>query len=242
MQLSVGDHPGPYDRRSRLVAGLILFGISFGYVEAAVVVYLRAIFTPVQRRLAPDRQPGELFPLIPADRLRAEAPEAAHLTGIEVLREAATLAMLAAVALASTGGKPRWLPALAITFGTWDLAYYAALKWLTGWPASLGTWDVLFLIPVPWASPVLAPVLVSVTIVLCGIVALWRAVSFGRSHWIGLIAGGLLILSSFVWDARALMEGNVPHAFAWPLFSAGELLGLGAFMHGLRASQTRTAL
>jgi len=230
----------PDRRPRRLVAGLILFGISFGYAEAAVVVYLRTIYEPVRRRLAADRSPGELFPLIRADRLQAQAPEAARLIPVEVLREAATLAMLAAVALVATGGRELWLPAFAVVFGVWDLSFYVFLKWLTGWPASLWTWDILFLIPVPWASPVLAPVLVSVSIVVCGIAALGRAVSLRRSHWIGLILGGLLILFSFVSDTRSLMEGNLPHAFAWPVFFAGELLGLGAFVHGVRASQTRT--
>ena len=39
----------------RAVAALILFGISFGYVEAAVVVYLRAIYDPIRARLHPER-------------------------------------------------------------------------------------------------------------------------------------------------------------------------------------------
>ena len=36
----------------RAVAALFLFGISFGYVEAAVVVYLRAIYDPTNTRAA----------------------------------------------------------------------------------------------------------------------------------------------------------------------------------------------
>ncbi len=48
----------------RAVAALFLFGISFGYVEAAVVVYLRALYNPIRARLHPERNPDDLFPLI----------------------------------------------------------------------------------------------------------------------------------------------------------------------------------
>ena len=40
----------------RVVAGLFLFGISFGYVEAAVVIYLRALYDPLRQRLTPGRK------------------------------------------------------------------------------------------------------------------------------------------------------------------------------------------
>ena len=35
-------------RLKRTFLALILFGIAFGYVEAAVVVYLRTIFVPIR--------------------------------------------------------------------------------------------------------------------------------------------------------------------------------------------------
>src|SRR6266478_1459770 len=86
-----------------MAAGLILFGVAFGYVEAAVVVYLRTIYNPVQRQIRPDRPAGDLFPMLTQEQLRATAPETFQLAGMEVLREAATLVMLAAVALCATG-------------------------------------------------------------------------------------------------------------------------------------------
>ena len=72
----------------RVAAGLILFGISFGYVEASVVVYLRAIYDPIRYKLRPDRPAGELFPLITADQLRTAAPEKSWLLSVEIGREA----------------------------------------------------------------------------------------------------------------------------------------------------------
>src|SRR5579863_8584995 len=138
----------------RTVIGLLLFGISFGYVEAAVVVYLRSIYDPIRREIRPSRSAADLFPLITPDQLRAAAPDRAGLLRIEVIREAATLIMLAAVALTTvaespTGSWQGWLPAFAVAFGVWDLFFYVFLRVMIGWPTSLLTWDILFLIPVP---------------------------------------------------------------------------------------------
>src|SRR5580698_7741139 len=94
----------------RTAAGLILFGISFGYVEAAVVVYLRALYDPVRHAIHPDRPAGELFPLITVDQLQTAAPEKSWLLGVEVAREAATMIMLASVALIVAQDRPLWLP------------------------------------------------------------------------------------------------------------------------------------
>src|SRR5579872_6982954 len=82
-------------------AGLLLFGFSFGYVEAAVVVYLRTIAEPVRRQVAPERPASELFPVITEGQLLSTAPELSSLRRTEVAREAATLVMLSAVALAA---------------------------------------------------------------------------------------------------------------------------------------------
>lgn len=215
----------------RTAAGLILFGISFGYVEAAVVVYLRTMYEPVRYRAHPQRAPGELFPLITSEQLSATAPEAIRLVGIETVREAATLLMLAGVALAAAGSGRLWLPAFALTFGTWDLFYYVFLKVLVGWPASLLTWDVLFLLPVPWAAPILAPAIVSVSIIVMGLTALRRSVPMHLLHCVALALGGFVIVLSFVWDYQNIAAGGLPHRFAWFIFAAGELLGAGAFLH-----------
>src|SRR5690242_14826998 len=51
----------------RLWIGLVLCGIAFGYIEAAVVVYLRGFYEPMHQRLYPDRAPGDLLPLIPLE-------------------------------------------------------------------------------------------------------------------------------------------------------------------------------
>jgi hypothetical protein len=218
---------------------LILFGISFGYVEAAVVVYLRALYDPLRHTLHPDRPAGELFPLITEDQLQRAAPEKSWFLGVEVAREAATMIMLASVALVAARDRPLWLPSFAIAFGTWDLSFYAFLKLLLQWPSSIMTWDILFLIPVPWVAPVLAPSIVSMTIISAGLIALARPVRMRPVHWGVMMLGGALILTSFMWDYQNLMAGGLPQPFAWRCFGLGELAGVAAFLHAFRASKTR---
>jgi hypothetical protein len=217
-------------RLCRIVVGLFLFGISFGYVEAAVVIYLRALYEPLRQRLTPGRAPDELFPLPHLDQMALEAPETSRLLHVEMVRQGATMVMLAAVAMLVAKERSLWLPAFSIAFGVWDASFYVFLKLWLDWPASLLTWDLLFMLPVPWAAPVLAPVIVSFTIVGCGLAALYRPVYVQPREWIGLILGGALIVLSFTWDFRNVLAGNLPHPFAWWLFLAGELVSLGVFL------------
>lgn len=141
-----------------LGAGLA-FGIAFGFVEAAVVVYLRAA-----TGILSGPQPMTLTNLTGAmpetAQVLASMPE--HLVKVERLREAATMVMLASVALLGARDGVARLAFFLWTFATWDMAYYLGL-WLTiRWPSSLRESDVLFLIPQPWISQVWFPLLVSV--------------------------------------------------------------------------------
>src|SRR5277367_4986158 len=156
----------------RAVAALFLFGISFGYVEAAVVVYLRAIYDPIRAHLHPERGPRELFPLITPQELANAGPENPRRLVIEIGREAATMLMLGSVALAVARNLHQWIAAFAIVFGVWDIMFYAFLKLMIHWPESLSTWDILFLIPLPWVGPIWAPVLVALSMIACGLISL----------------------------------------------------------------------
>ena len=64
------------------------------------------------------------------------------------------------------------MAAFAIAFGLWDISFYGFLKLMIQWPESLSTWDILFLIPLPWVGPVWAPVLVALTMIVCGLISL----------------------------------------------------------------------
>src|SRR5690349_2988847 len=146
----------------RTITGLVLFAIAFGYVEAAVVAYLRSIYTPLRAHFYPPSSAGELFPLLTLDQLRALGPEHTARLNTELGREFATLLMLSSVALVAARKPREWIAAFVLCFGIWDITFYAFLKLLLNWPASLLTWDILFLLPVPWVGPVIAPILVSI--------------------------------------------------------------------------------
>jgi hypothetical protein len=216
---------------TRTVAALFLFGISFGYLEAAVVVYLRAIYDPIRHRLHPDRPAGELFPLISPQELADAGPENPRRLLIEIGREASTIAMLAAIGLAAGRNFSQRMAAFAIVFGLWDIFFYVFLRLMIHWPQSLFTWDILFLIPLPWVGPVLAPVIIATTLVVCGVVSLGLGGVRARPlDWMAMIVGGLIVILAFVWDFRNTTAGGLPNPFNWPLFLAGEAISLAAFV------------
>jgi hypothetical protein len=123
----------------------VAFSMAFGYIESAVVVYLRALFHPN----------GFTFPMEVFDA----APEARRLMLTEVGREAATLVLILTGAWLFGNIRQERIAYFLIIFAVWDIFYYVWLKVLLDWPATLMDWDILFLIPMAWASPVLYPVL-----------------------------------------------------------------------------------
>jgi hypothetical protein len=223
----------------RPVAILLLFSAAFGYLEAAVVSYLRILHEPARRHFYPNRNSDELFPLLTLERLQSAGPEQQKTLIVEIGREAATMLMLAAIALAVASNARQWTAAFAIAFGVWDIVFYACLKLLLGWPASLFTWDILFLIPVPWVGPVIAPVLVSLAMIVGGIWFLWREgvgrpVEIGLRNAVGVLLGALVIVLSFTLDYRNIMAGGMPNPFHWGVFGLG--MGIGAASYPWRRS------
>jgi hypothetical protein len=146
-----------------------IFALAFGFVEAAVVVYLSA---------AAGLLPGYKGTLSEVQRLaQATPPETLSirqfpqsLLTVEVLREVATMVMLVSVALLAAGTAKERCAVFLWTFALWDLSYYAGLWATIRWPTSLNDFDVLFLIPEPWIAQVWFPLLVSVlTLVAVGL-------------------------------------------------------------------------
>ncbi len=210
------------------VCWLILFSIAMGYLEAAVVVYLRDIYYVS----------GFAFPLVPI-----------HPRDLitELGREAATLIMLVGVGILGGRTKLQKVAFFLIAFGVWDVFYYVFLKLILGWPASLLTWDILFLLPFPWVGPVLCPVLLSFTMILLGTVFLrqenkHRAFKVSAGYWAWFIAGSLIVITSFCLDPlrhlaafRAdAMQPYRPGKFDWWLFALGEALLLVGVLRLIR--------
>jgi hypothetical protein len=150
-------------RQQLLTSGL--FAASFGFVEAVVVVYLRAAvgLLPGYQGTLSDviRRSGEFY-----QQSQAITQFPQSLLTLEVSREAATILMLLSVALLTAAKASSRVAVFLWTFAIWDITYYAVLWATVRWPLSLRDPDVLFLIPRPWISPVWYPLLVSLLAIL----------------------------------------------------------------------------
>jgi hypothetical protein len=174
---------------------------------------------------------------------------------VELVREAGTLIMLAAVGILAGRNRVSRLGYALLAFGVWDIGYYLFLRPMTGWPRSLWDWDILFLLPLPWWGPVLAPILIALLMILWGLrltqfpVSPGRALSGGRLLGIGAL-GVLIALYVFMKDAiqvapegETILRQLLPTPFNWPLFSVALALmaaPLGPWLTRLRTRRTRS--
>jgi hypothetical protein len=197
----------------------LIFSITMAYLEATIVVYLRALYYP----------DGFHFPLV-------EIPLRILFT--EAGRELATIVMLGIISGMAGKNRRQRFAFFIYNFGIWDLAYYFWLKILLNWPASLLDWDVLFLIPLPWLGPVLPPVLVSVCLILAACVILHyekldRPLQFKKWEWGIEIIAGILIVLTFFFELRVIPVRQVPGQYPWGLFIIGLGLGLVVFLQAV---------
>jgi hypothetical protein len=226
----------------KLFVWLTIFSIAMGYLETAVVVYLRKIYYPG----------GFNFPLVPIEP---------SLAVTEFWREAATIIMLGVMGyLAGKNRAQRWA-FFVYCFAIWDIFYYIFLKLLLNWPESLFTWDILFLIPVPWIGPVLAPCIVSLTMIVFCIVVVYydeisRPLKFSVSQVMLFVFGCLIIIVSFMWDYIEYLSvaehphkvwtlsnnedmfseivNYIPAHYNWGMFVVGELMLLGSLFISIK--------
>ena len=191
---------------------VVAFAVGMAWVEAATVYYLRVMVDRIE--------PYQENPL----------PIQGILGQVELVREAATLVMLLTVGMLAGRTWYRRLGYTAIAFGTWDILYYVFLRVMSGWPNSLLDWDILFLLPLPWWGPVLAPVCISLLMIVWGTFATQSsdrrpATSLTWSLW-GLSGLGI-VLSLYVFMADSLRTVHLgldvtrrvlPTAFNWSMF------------------------
>lgn len=199
--------------------GLVVtaYAVAMAYAEAAVVVYLRALYGI-----------RELLRDVPA------RPDPLAL--VELGREAATLVMLFAVGQAAGRTRPARWGCFLYAWGLWDLAYYAWLRALVGFPRSLGDWDLLFLVPLPWWAPVWAPVLAAILLAGFGAAIAARgeaglAVRVDPASVVAALAGSAAALGAVMapglsrlgagWEAAVAAR---PQRFPWPVYLAGWVL------------------
>jgi hypothetical protein len=187
----------------RRIVYVTLFAIAMGFLESAVVIYLREIMYPE----------GFQFPL---------APVHPHLALTELLREAATLVMLLCVGLLAGRSFSERFAWFIYSFAIWDIFYYLFLWILIGWPSSLMTWDVLFLIPFTWTGPVITPLFLTVIMIALSVAILYFAekgndTTLHIMEWSGLIVGSLVVIWAFTLDYMNHMLSR---------FSLGEIVAL----------------
>ncbi len=207
---------------------VVMFSIAFAYIEAAVVVYLRTIFHPG----------GFTFPLTEFGL----SPLWKRILLTEIGREAATMVLIFTSAWLFGRNLLQRFASFSTIFATWDIFYYVWLKVLINWPASIMDWDILFLIPVAWAGPVLAPLLVSATLLSFGAIILYRC-SCGRAikatltDWFGFVFAGLVVVVSFWIAGWHIAEPDFQSYFYWPLFALGPILAIALFIKCLLKSK-----
>ncbi|MDQ3045977.1 MAG: hypothetical protein M3R27_00390 [Bacteroidota bacterium] len=211
---------------------LTAFSIAMGFLETSVVVFLRKLYYPE----------GFDFPLIPVSY---------DIAVTEFWREAATIVMLIGAGVMAGRNKLQRFAFFIYSFAIWDIFYYVFLKVLLDWPSSLFTWDILFLIPVPWVGPVIAPCLISLSMILLASMIIYFQkrsvqVQICLSDWLLLTGGSIVVIFSFMWDyiiylcnspaSEAVwtlsektemfheVRNYIPQHFNWALFSCGQAI------------------
>ncbi len=189
--------------------------------------YLRALYYPL-------KEGGFHFPVLTLKQIEMLGDEHWRRVLIELGREICTLIMLATLGIVSGRNRREAWSYSMVAFGVWDIFFYGWLKLFLDWPSSLLTWDLLFLIPIPWVGPVLAPVLISLAMIVTGITVLYlesqgRPVIARWIDWLLIVLGGVVVIVSFCWDYKNIMNGGSPAPFQWPLFLAGLSTGCVTF-------------
>ncbi len=198
---------------TKTIIWLTLFSIAMGFLETAVVVYLRKIYYP----------DGFSFPLNPIGQ---------DIAITEILREVATMIMLVGIAILAGKNAVQRFAFFLFSFAVWDIFYYVFLYVLIGWPQSLLTWDILFLIPIPWVGPVLSPLIITFQmIVLAGFMMYFDnkgiKANINRREWLLLITGSIIVIISWIWDYSNFILLNNPNASFWSFSSKETLFEVG---------------
>jgi hypothetical protein len=219
------------ERRAAYVS-LWVLALAFGWIEASVVVYLREIYVREASLHA-----SSYLPNLQVSLVSLPSP----LVALEMAREACTLVLLGAVGWLASRRPAARFGAFLVSFGIWDVTYYAVLRLVSGWPDSISTWDILFLIPSPWVAPVWAPVTVATLLVLAGSYLFWTADYERRYRWtdVGvLLASAGLTVAAFLVGSSAVIDHRVPAHFPIWLFWSGVAVGTAWFV-GVERSMLR---
>lgn len=198
------------------ITPITIFGVAMGFFEAVVVVYLRQIYYPEGFNFPLKAMPGSLL-----------------IT--ECSRETATIIMLVCFSIIADKNFSKRVAYFLYAFGIWDVFYYVFLKLILNWPESLLIRDVLFLIPLPWIAPVLAPLIIAVTMIIIALIAIIKIekgyeLRPSKLDWSLGFIGALIIFLSFI-SYLTGMNGReiVVTPYHWELLIIGELIWVFVF-------------
>src|SRR3989338_7451559 len=207
-----------------------IYAIAMGFLEAAVVVYLRKLYYVN----------GFDFPL--------KGFIEPSVLSVEWIREFFTVVMLVTIGLLAGKKFYEKFAYFVYAFAIWDIFYYIFLKLSLNWPSSLLTWDLLFLIPWPWIGPVIAPLICTVLMIVMTFIIIrfydkGKKVSINWKEWTLMIVGVILVLYTWMYDYGKLifnggyakdffsLTGNndfyiavsnlIPQTYNWPVFILG---------------------
>ncbi len=213
-------------KKNKTLIWVSIFAICMGMFEGSVVVYLRALYYPN----------GFDFPVTLIDQ---------HIALTELIRELASLFMLLSIGIISGKNFTERFAWFIYSFAVWDIIYYIFLFLILGWPPSIFTWDILFLIPVMWTGPVIAPIILSLLMILLSLIVYQfnqqSKIRFNilKHDWLVLIAGSIIIFIAFILDYCKFIIHNItfsdfnfdllsslslkyiPESFNWALFTVG---------------------
>jgi hypothetical protein len=218
---------------------ITLFAIAMGFLESAVVIYLRELYYPK----------GFCFPLSAMN---------ATIVTTELWRELATIIMLIGIGyLASEQNKKRFAWFI-YSFAIWDIFYYVFLYLILKWPTNLLAWDVLFLLPMMWTGPVYSPLLICCSMIVLAFLVLNDKSTFNRINTSLMLLGTIICLVAFMLEffqfhlainnlnlsADTLIKTGylfIPNKFPLPIFIIGfSLLNIGIYLTLNAHNHTKT--
>lgn len=195
------------------LTSVIIFAIAMGIMEAICVVYIRQI-------------------IFPPDGIISDIQSGNFNFSLEIIRELITMIMLSTVSILAAYNWRTRLAMFFLAFGVWDILYYVGLRIFLNWPQSIMDWDTLFLIPIPWYSPVLVPVLISIYFIVGSIFIIIHEGNGTKLKFSPTVIF-LQFLAFCVWLVSFMI--NTPHinnfgyenvSYSWILFNIALILGI----------------
>ena len=200
---------------------ILLLAVSFAFIEASVVQYLRVYFNQ-------NENVKDVYSLNVIQQPETELDY--DIMGTEIGREVATLLLFISMAWIVANSIKEWVEYFVFGFAIWDIFYYVWLAVIIDWPRSLLDWDILFLIPKAWYAPVIVPCIISLIGMAFSMIAL-KALKKDKTVKIQLYYWIPFVVSLIIWQISFLNKSNIqmtefPESYSWLLFIIGVIISI----------------